>query len=357
MQIINQLITFPEKNYHNKVCLTPFDTIQIGPTGNVSLCGCSGWMPSIIGNILNNTLDEILNSSAAKKIRQSIRDGSYRYCNEKTCGVIANNQLIDLQTLTPDEWMPGWELFNNDAVEKFPTQYFIAGDLTCNLSCPSCRTKIIKNSEFITNKNNQLLDVFNKNIFNKKSDKHINITLSTSGEVFASSLLLSFLINFPLENYPNVNFRIQTNGLLLKNRWDKINKIANNITQIAVTADSSIPSVYEKLRRGGKFEDLEENLKFIANLKRTFQIDFKLRMVVQKDNYDEIEKFYHWGKAFGANGIEYTGIKNWHTYTPDDFKEIDVLNKSHPLYDKTTEQLSKLKETYSDVVFFGFNLD
>ena len=88
MQIINQLITFPEKNYHNKVCLTPFDTIQIGPTGNVSLCGCSGWMPSIIGNILNNTLDEILNSSAAKKIRQSIRDGSYRYCNEKTCGVI-----------------------------------------------------------------------------------------------------------------------------------------------------------------------------------------------------------------------------------------------------------------------------
>ena len=69
----------------------------------------------------------------------------------------------------------------------------------------------------------------NRQLFNGSSDEEIQITLSTSGEVFASPLLLGFLETFPIEQYPNARFRIQTNGLLLKKRWNRISHLRDKI--------------------------------------------------------------------------------------------------------------------------------
>ena len=116
-----------------------------------------------------------------------------------------------------------------------------------------------------------------------------------------------------------------------------------------------MPEVYEKLRRGGKFNDLVENLNFIADLKKDLNFDFRLRMVVQRDNFLEIEKFYEWSKALGADGVEYTRILNWGTFTNAEFKDIDVLDPSHDLYLYTVSEIKKVKYDHNDVVLFGFN--
>ena len=80
---------FPIKQFQGQYCLSPFVMIEVTLNGDVRMCGCGDWMPITIGNLTQNTLKEILSSYLAQKIRQSIIDGSYVYCNEKLCGVIS----------------------------------------------------------------------------------------------------------------------------------------------------------------------------------------------------------------------------------------------------------------------------
>jgi MoaA/NifB/PqqE/SkfB family radical SAM enzyme len=345
-------VIFADKKYSNKVCLEPFGTIEITEKGDVRICACGAWMPTIIGNVFENTIDEILNNTLAIKIRDSIRDGSFRYCNEEACGIITNNQLYDIKDCNTNA-DPRWALFKDETKAKTIKKYFIAGDRTCNLSCPSCRTKVIKNSYKSIEKLKTISNTFNKHLLDSTvNNDRVEIRLSTSGEVFASPLLLNFLAEFPIERFPNVVFYLQTNGLLVKKKWEKIKKISKNIENITITADSCSKIIYEKLRRGGAYEDLVENLEFISKL----GIKFNIRMVIQRDNCNEIANFYTWAKSFGAENVEYIRITNWGTYTLDEFFNIDVLNKNNILYNSTAQQLIELKNNHNNVIFYGFNV-
>jgi hypothetical protein len=164
-------------------------SIAIDINGDVVLCGCLGWMPTTIGNLFQTTLQDLLQSALAQDIRQSIIDGSYEYCNEKTCGIINNNQLNSIDTV-PINVVP---LLKDSKEFILPYEIVIAGDLTCNLSCPSCRTRVIKQSPDQIEKQQQLGKILSQNIFTTPTDQKINLTLSTSGELFASTMLLNFV--------------------------------------------------------------------------------------------------------------------------------------------------------------------
>ena len=79
--IRKQQIIFPDKSLQGKYCLSPFVMIEVGLNGDVRMCGCGSWMPAVVGNLTESTLTEILSSELAQKIRQSIIDGTYHYCN------------------------------------------------------------------------------------------------------------------------------------------------------------------------------------------------------------------------------------------------------------------------------------
>jgi hypothetical protein len=66
------------------VCSAPFERFDIGPNGDVKLC-CGDWLPTSIGNILKQPMQEVLNSPTAQAIRRSVTDGSYKYCNHLEC--------------------------------------------------------------------------------------------------------------------------------------------------------------------------------------------------------------------------------------------------------------------------------
>ena len=77
-----------------KYCYHPFNTITIDQKGEIYVCICQAWLPISVGNILDFTsLDDIVHSPKAREIQASILDGSYRYCDDKTCGLIQNNEL------------------------------------------------------------------------------------------------------------------------------------------------------------------------------------------------------------------------------------------------------------------------
>ena len=129
---------------------------------------------------------------------------------------------------------------------------------------------------------------------------------------------------------------------------------------LAITADSCRPDVYSKLRRGGNFKDLEENLEFISMLRTEINFKFSIRMVVQNDNFDEIEDFYQWATKYNVTDVEYLRISHWWNAfsTEEEFQKVDVLNKNHKHYQATVNSLKRLKSLHKDkVVIYHFNLE
>ena len=347
-------IKFPKKNLKGRYCLDPFITTNIDVNGNVRLCSCGTWLPTVVGNIRDSTIDEILNNDISHKIRQSIRDGTYEYCDETKCGIINNDRLLKIEDITHDDAVDKLKstydrVFDPSVVES-PRQITLAGDLICNLSCPSCRTEIITETDEIKLDRNKIIDLINQNLFSGSDSRWITIYLSLGGEVFASPLMLNFLENFPVDRYPRAELKFQTNGLLIKKRWSRIAHLKKNIFSITVTADSQDPVTYEKLRRGGKYESLIENLEFIYQLKQELGFEFVLRMVLQNDNALEIRKFFDFAMKYNVDIVEYQFLQNQGTFTDEEYCKLDIMNPNHKLRTHVIRELRELRELHGSKV-------
>lgn len=316
--------TFPAKQLQGFYCLSPFIMIEIMIDGSVRLCGCADWMPAIVGNLFEDTLENILASPLAQDIRQSIIDGSYHYCNERTCGILLNNGLNTKQNL-PDNVS---YLIQDSSRWDIPYEISLSGDLTCNLSCPSCRTKIIQITEDQHKLHQELGQRLAKNLFSKPTDRNINIIVSNSGEIFASSMLLEFVTSIDKTNFPNVKLNIQTNGLLAPKRWKKLGQMQDAVTKTTMTLDAARPHTYEQVRRGGRWKDALVALEFFKN-KQIQGMKFHLRMVVQDANWQEMKEFYDLAKNYNADVVEYVRLVNWYTWSDDEFKTNDVFDVNH----------------------------
>jgi MoaA/NifB/PqqE/SkfB family radical SAM enzyme len=352
-------IKYSSKNLKGLYCLDPFIASSIDGDGNVRLCSCLQWNPTIVGNLKDNTIEEILNSELAHKMRESIRNGTYEYCNENKCGIIINNRLLKAEEIPHDDAVGDLKstydrVFDVSVVEP-PRQVTIAGDLICNLSCPSCRTELIKQSDDVKDGRKTVMELINKNLFSKSDPRYITIYLSLNGEVFASPEMLKFLETFPVDRYPAAEFKFQTNGLLIKKRWNKIKHLKKNIFNITISADSQNPATYEKLRRGGSYSELLENLEFVSKIKQELGFEFVLRMVLQNDNATEIKEFFDFGMKYNADIVEYQFFQQHHHIDDDTFKAQNVLNTAHPHHDFMVSELRALKKQHGSkvVIYHG----
>jgi MoaA/NifB/PqqE/SkfB family radical SAM enzyme len=316
--------------------------------GNVGLCECAGWMPAVVGNLFEQTLTDILSNPLSTDIRRSISHGTYEYCNEKTCGVLVQQQLATMDQIAP---------VYQDCVRSpehfvMPHIIRIAGDLTCNLSCPSCRTQVIKVPEDQVKQQVELGQLLQQNLFSTPSDQHIILHVSTSGELFASAMLLEFVNSISIADFPNLELHIQTNGLLAPSRWHRLGSMQQRVKMITVTTDAATAGTYEKLRRGGRWQDLQQSLQWLSNKKTQNGMRLGMRMVVQLENYREIEEFYHQATELNADVIEYGRLTNWFTYTPEQFAHLDVFDPAHPEYPQAQTCLDKVKK-YSNIFLSG----
>ena len=319
---------FAAKNFAGKFCLQPYNTIAIRDEGMIGLCGCYQWMPTTIGSIFQESLESMLSSPLAIEIRKSITQGTYDYCNENTCGVIANNQLVGRNQLSPSDL----ELIDNPEQFKWPTEIFLDGDTTCNLSCPSCRTSVIKVKPDQIIENQKSGKILADNLFTTPTNENITLHLSTAGELFASPMLLSFLQNIKIKNFPNLKLWIQTNGLLCKKFWHKLGDIESKIQNITVTVDAAEPETYHRLRRGGDWEDIQDNLAWLAEKKTQISMTLHTRMIVQQQNYQQMKSFYDMSMDYNADQVDYCRLTDWATYPPGEFAMHDVFDPTHPEY-------------------------
>lgn len=344
-------IEFEHKNLKGHYCLSPFNTLHIGTGGEVHICLCPGWLPTSIGNILTSSLTEMLSSPIAQAIRQSVINGDYRYCNHNYCALMINNQLNTYDTL-PKNIV---SLIDDSTKFVMPYEIIFHGDLTCNLSCPSCRTQVIKLTDSEHVKQQTISEVVYDNIFCSPTDQPIHFITSGSGEVFASKLILGVLKKIKLEEFPNLKLNLHTNGLLAPTAWHHLDNIEQAITQVTVSIDASTKDTYEKIRRGGKWEQLLSAMNFLKTKKQALGFTLHTRLIVQEGNWREIEDFYHLSKTFLADRVEYSRLTNQNTWSLTEFVEHDVLDYGH-VNRVYANNLLKRISTHTDVWFEGIVL-
>ena len=315
-----------DKNLNiSKRCPRPFDTVLIDKQGSCYLCECTAWLPQSVGNLFTHSLEEILNSDTAKILQNSITDGSYRYCNNKQCAY-----LLTLDSGDTVQWY-------SDLPNKQVKHIRLAIDDSCNLSCPSCRKeKIFLKKGKLFEMRLQLVDKILD--FLKQQTHPIQVHIGSDGDPFASLIYRRFMIK--TRELPHLKYSIQTNGLLLKKNFHKFKHITDNLNCIGISIDGATKNTYEKLRRGGVFEILLENLEFLKSIK-TFNIH--LHFVVQQSNYHEIEALINLGLKYGVDKIFLNRITDWNTLK--DFKNHSVADKNHLENTKLKEILTRISNT------------
>jgi MoaA/NifB/PqqE/SkfB family radical SAM enzyme len=314
-------------------CPRPYDTVLIDKMGSCYLCECTSWLPQSAGNLHIQSLNDILNSSVTKTLQNSITDGSYRYCNNKQCSYLLDGR---------NDSVP----WNDTKPTKQIKHIRLAIDDSCNLSCPSCRTKQqFEKDRFQLRKRYSLAD---KIIEYVKTQTHtINIHLGSDGDPFAS-LIYRYFVK-AIKHLPNVRFTMQTNGLLIKKMYQRHIELFEKLDTLNISIDGASKETYELLRRGGSYKKIIENLETVKAIKLKHSFKFILHFVVQRENYHEMDNMIQLAELYGADRLWFNRITNWNTY--NNFIDVDVLDHRNTQHEQCIEQIKKIKsKTYKVLI-------
>ena len=299
-------------------CPRPFDTILIDKQGSCYACECQAWLPQSIGNLQVQTLADILESKTRVQLQGSIEDGTYRYCNNRQCA-----WLLDKKN--PPPW-------SQQSPKNIIKHLRLAIDDSCNLRCPSCRKGLIFHKDGSPYRLGiKLADRINDWLYDYQHP--IRIHIGSDGDPFASHVYRHFMEQTPERD--NIKYSILTNALMYKEFHGRVPNVIRNLTELGVSIDGASKETYEKLRLGGRWDKINENLQCIADSKKEHGFRFILHFVVQKDNYHEMEKIIDLGEQYGADRVWLNKIEDWGTM--DDFTSQNVWNT-----DDYKSQLSKV---------------
>jgi len=300
---------------HNQ-CYVPEHTINIDHKGRIFVCNCDGWLPYPVGHVLDfNSVTEIFNSNGAKLINKSIIEKKYTYCSTESCGIKYKKTYKS----------------NNSILMS------IGIDIGCNLSCPSCRERVIlNNSEEYVNERISWVERICSWI-EKSTDKKFNVTLGSNGDPFVSAVYLNFLKK--INAFDNIQLTVKTNGLFVKNRL--LPTLLPKITSLSISIDAASKKTYELVRRGATWEKLLENLEYCKILNRVYNIKLTANFVVQKSNFTEMKDFVHFCRNYNMS-INFSHLSDWGTWHTFSDHCVHVENSPH---------YNQFKEILSDSLF------
>ena len=314
-------------------CSKPFSWFEVsrgpGGEGDTYVC-CPAWLSKPIGNLLHDSVENVWNSKAAADIRRSILDGSFEYCSQTLCPYLqTQNGPVRPAAEVTDPRMRRAIDENLQVLPWGPLEINASHDRSCNLSCPSCRTKVIMEHD----RRDDILSVQKKLKEGALKDAKL-LYVTGSGDPFGSPFLREFLQTLDRSQMPALEtIHLQTNGLLwTKRMWQTIpENIQALVRETQISIDAASPGTYAINRRGGDFNRLLENLDFIASELRPRPLQrFGISMVVQANNFHEMADFVRMGKRFGVDYASFHAIVNWGTYSKDEYRARAIQLPEHP---------------------------
>jgi len=318
---------FPERKLF---CPMPFKMIEIEKGGSSNLC-C--WLPKSPGRLDERGLMALWNSPGAREIRSSILDGTFRYCDLERCPYFSSGSLPLQKHVTEG---PYGEIIRKGITRLETTKVFLAMDPRCNLACISCRKDFAKITDEERGEVKRLTELVKRDL------SHVTgIGLSGSGDPFVSPDARELLVNHDRARYPQLRFYLLTNGQLFTRRaWEEMRNAHGALASVQVSIDAATADTYERVRVGGSFERLRENLWFLSELRRGGEIgEFIISFVVNALNYHEMKAFAVMGLELACDQIAFSFMSNWLTFSDEEYQELAVHLPEHRDHGKLREML------------------
>jgi hypothetical protein len=321
-------------------CRVPWQELLIDDNGNIFNCGCSGKVKTNIGNILSiETTDELQYLFSNNTFKDSILDGSYRYCKANVCNYLQNQMLNE-----------DGEFFTQkkeELISKLRFLYFQI-DNSCNLQCPSCRNqKIIHKNDEQTSRIRNILDKVDQLIL--PDSENLIIRAMGNGELFASHTVSSWFLNFNFKKYP-IKFFLHTNATLLHKHKDYLISIARYITGFEVSVDAATKDTYERTRVNGKWEDLLSGLQTIREMRAVNPwMTLSLSFTISDKNYMDVGLFPDFTLDQGASSSIFYKVQRWGHFTEDKWQLANIFSPTHPLHNNLITALKDVNFKQSTI--------
>ncbi len=204
-------------------------------------------------------------------------------------------------------------------VKSMPLIVKIEPTVNCNLKCVMCdRSYWDKKNKDMT------LDEFKKIIDQLKYVTSIN--LQGLGEPLLNKDIFSMV---EYARSKNIEIGFFSNATLIDEEMAK--KIVNvGLDYINISLDAANKDIYERIRKGAKFDKVIKNIKTLVKIKsERKRPNIAIWFVAMKDNFNEITKLVKLAKELGINEVTVQSAHSWgKDYLKDkhDIKSDDVKN-------------------------------
>ncbi len=305
-----------------RTCRKCFEYLYLFVGGDVRCCP---WNRLVVGNLLENTLEEVWHGPKMDEIRQAFMRGELLGCDEQYCPFCINDS--DELQISEDEMK---DKYNN--LPDTPECISLAYDERCNHACPSCRHEFFNpDSEYKEN-----LKKITANVAPYLGRVKRVIT-NGIGDLFVSHEILDMLSEFHPKR-SDFSIFIETNGVLFKNSWEKLKHFSDYHMTVSITPNSFDRETYRYLAGRDDLEKFEESMQFITDLKHKGAINhIRIIMVIQDSNFRQIPEFIQKCIDYDADDIVLRPIYKWFGLQEDELLYKNVLNPCHPYYKEYLE--------------------
>ena len=194
----------------------------------------------------------------------------------------------------------------------------------CNIHCAMCRTE---------EENREWGKLAEKDLFRCLYEsgwlKYVSLLeIGGWGETFLHPQIEWFLEE--CSKYRNLKIRITTNGLLLTN--DKILTAICKMPKITLifSIDSADPFIYEKIRRGGSWKTLLNNINLLNKKKKEMNSGLikNCDCLVNKMNVNDLNKMVDFALEYGFDVLSFIRVSNCEGLEVSDGLAIEAMEKA-----------------------------
>ncbi len=320
-------------------CPFPFETYTISGfdfdsgTANIRVCECAANSELVV------TDGKGWNSRAHQKMRASILDGSFRYCNRQSCPHIIRMDLYKKSAIT---YARTKNIIAQKKVVIPDARHVVLGyDRYCNLKCPSCRADFVHYSK----EQIEALKNFADTEVIPLLEKTEMLALSRSGEALLSPHSLYILGNLSPAGNPKLTIYLTTNGSHdMRAKWKHLGAVAGLIKRISVSIDGAGKEVFEQLRYPAKWDAITNTMEFFAEKLTSGELEaVTVNFVMQKANFRQLRDILHLCIQWRVSNLRLSRIIDFDNLYSSGFRDKAVHLPQHPLHEDFLDEIQKLK--------------
>ncbi len=354
-------------------CFSPFKRIEILTNGDVYTC-CSAHLKHgyFIGNLFEEEVEEIWNSEKAKKLRYSVSEGDFEYCNHM-CRWLHQDKEDRNDSISPvrerEEVAVHYKNYQECSLQEGPVEISLSCDDTCNLYCQSCRAKRKVLDKEGSEKLYQILMTKVRPMLVTCK----NLSALGSGDIFSSQALSRFYQTLSKEEFPDLELLIIINIiaaiclilfaiLFWYNKRKAILLVSLCLAGIFLYRGIQIyrenklwyhQNIYIAHAMGGidgigYTNSLEAFETAYQNGLRVFEVDFSMtsdNKIVLKHDWENLSGMIGYESGYIPTLEEYKSIKLYEKYTTLDIYDLfELMLKYRDIYIVTDSKLAAYEE-------------